>query len=227
MTNFEITTNNKHDYNLSGLYTLEDLQEVISDTKTISTQRSRALLALKMCKLTGNIFFDFGSTDCVSVGGSQNGKRGGDFELAVSRYLKNKVRISPKGMDDIIKYYRNINNKKTKINLDCKQNAADLGYFSDDLQDFKMIDTNFIIYCPIYSPNLPVMRASVVIPTGLFLMFLKENNLLRTKKTNAKTLKKSIQNINSFKSVNKIMELFKTFPTLEEFVKEYNLTCEK
>ena len=227
MTNYEITTNNKHDYNLNGLYTLADLQEVISDTKTISTQRSRALLALRMCKLTGNIFFDFGPAECVSVGGSQNGKRGGDFELAVSRYLKNKVRISPKGKDDIIKYYKNINGKKIKINLDCKQNSADLGYFNTDLQDFKMIDSNFIIYCPIYSPNLPVMRASIVIPTTLFLIFLQDNNLLRTKKTNAKTLKKSIQNINSFKSVDKIMELFKTFPTLEEFVKNYNLTCEK
>lgn len=224
---YEMNKNNKHDYNLNGLYTLEDLQEVINDTKTISTQRSRALLALEMCKLTGNIFFDFGSTECVSVGGNQNGKRGEEFELAVSRYLKNKVRVSPKNQDDIIKYYKNINNKKTKINLDCKQNAADLGYYSMDLQDFKMVDTNFIIYCPIYSPNLPVMKASVVIPTALFLMFLKENNLLRTKRTNTKTLKKSIQNINSFKSVNKIMELFKTFPTLEEFVQEYNLTCEK
>lgn len=227
MAIYEMNENGKHNYNLSDLYTLTDLQEVINDTKAVSTQRSRALLAFKMCELTGNIFFDFGSTDCVSVGGNQNGKRGGDFELAVSRYLKNKVRISPKNKDDIIKYYKNVDGKKTKINLDCKQNSADLGYFNSEMQDFKMIDSNFIIYCPIYSPNLPAMKASVVIPTNIFLVFLKENNLLRTKKTNARTLKKSIQNINSFTSVNKIMELFKVFPTLEEFVKIYNLTCEK
>lgn len=227
MAIYEMNKNGKHNYNLSDLYTLTDLQEVISDTKAVSTQRSRALLAFKMCELTGNIFFDFGCTECVTVGGNQNGKRGGEFEVAVSRYLKNKIRVSPKGKEDIIKYYKNVDGKKTKINLDCKQNSADLGYFNSDLQDFKMIDSNFIIYCPIYSPNLPVMRASVVIPTNIFLVFLKENNLLRTKKTNARTLKKSIQNINSFASVNKIMELFKVFPTLEEFTKIYNLTCEK
>lgn len=227
MCNYDITKNGKHNYNLSDLYTLGDLQEVINDSRAISTQRSRALLAFKICEFTGNIFFDFGSTDCVSVGGNQNGKRGEEFELAVSRYLKNKIRVSPKGKDDIIKYYKNVDGKKTKINLDCKQNSTDLGYFNSDLQDFKMIDSNFIIYCPIYSPNLPVMKASVVIPTNIFLNFLKENNLLRTKKTNSKTLKKSIQNFNSFKSVNKIMELFKIFPTLEEFVKDYNLICEK
>lgn len=214
MAIYEMNKNGKHNYNLTDLYTIGDLQEVINDSKAISTQRSRALLAFKMCEITSDIFFEFGSTDCVSVGGNQNGKRGEEFEIAVSRYLKNAVRVSPKGKDDIIKYYKNIDGKKTKINFDCKQNAADLGYFNSDLQDFKMIDSNFIIYCPIYSPNFPVMRASVVIPTNIFLNFLKDNNLLRTKKTNSRTLKKAYRILIVLKALIKLWNYSKFFQHL-------------
>lgn len=222
MKNFTINTNGKHNYIMNGIYTVLELHQIIDDTKAISTQRARAKLALEMCEMNNIDIFDFGTAECTTVGGTENGERGGNFEIAVSVYLKNLKRISPKGKSDIVKYIAT-NSHKKRITLDCKQGACDLGYYNIDIDDYKLVSDEYIIYCPLFSDTLPIDKCCIVIPTKVFIIQFSSFGLIRKKKTNNKGLKLSLQNINSFKSVDKVINLFSLYPTLHDFCIENGL----
>lgn len=226
MIDYEITKNGKNDYSkvFNGNISVNLLQKIINDTKAVSTQRARAYLLIKLINRSNVQLnsIDMGGIENHTVGGTKNGENGGEFELLVTDFLKNKHRVSPKNTVDIRKYI-NINGKKKAITLDCKSGAGDIGYYNIN-GDLKLLKENYIIWTPIYYKELSLYN-TIVLDKNTFIKTIKELGLLRKKKkTNSFTYKMSLQNINSFRMVDKVMELLNNSMNLLEFCDFYNLT---
>lgn len=226
MTIYEITKNGKNDYSkvFNGSISVNLLQEIINDTKAVSTQRARAYLLIKLINRSNVQLnsIDIGDIENHTVGGTKNGENGGDFELLVTDFLKNKHRVSPKNTVDIRKYI-NISGKKRAITLDCKSGAGDIGYYNID-GDLKLLKENYIIWTPIYYKELSLYN-TIVLDKNTFIKTIEELGLLRKKKkTNSFSYKMSLQNINSFRMVDKVMELLNNSMNIIEFCDFYNLT---
>lgn len=218
--------NARHDYadEFFGNITIDTLCDITADTLAIPAQRAKAMLLLELINRGDNALksINFGSADCHTVGGTTNGENGAEFELLITKYLKNKNRVSPKGRADIRKYII-VNGHKRAITLDCKQSAGDLGYYSKEGQ-LKTVSEKFICWTPRYYEGMD-LKNTVVLPTDKFIDTMQSIGLLRIKKrTNANTFKMSIQNINSFRMVKKVIELLNNSMNLLEFVEKYNLT---
>jgi hypothetical protein len=226
MIDYEITKNGKNDYSkvFNGNISVNLLQKIINDTKAVSTQRARAYLLIKLINRSNVQLnsIDIGGIENHTVGGTKNGENGGEFELLVTDFLKNKHRVSPKNTVDIRKYI-NINGKKKAITLGCKSGAGDIGYYNIN-GDLKLLKENYIIWTPIYYKELSLYN-TIVLDKNTFIKTIKELGLLRKKKkTNSFTYKMSLQNINSFRMVDKVMELLNNSMNLLEFCDFYNLT---
>lgn len=224
---YEMNKNNKHDYSkiLCDNVSINILMQIYSDTLAISTQRARAYLLLQLLARYENApdFIGLGSVECHSVGGTANGENGQAFELMISKFLKNKYRVSAKGVVDIKKYV-NINGHKKAVTFDCKTGAGDLGYYNKNIDCLNLLKENYIIWTPIYYDGMNI-KNTVVIQKYKFIKTMNELGLLRAKKkTNSNSYKMSLQNINSFKSVDKVMELLNNSMNIIEFCKFYNLT---
>lgn len=207
-----------------GRITIDTLCDIQADTLAIPAQRAKADLLLELIERSGIALnsINFGTADCHTVGGSTNGENGGNFELLVSEFLKNKYRISPKGKNDIIKYIT-VNGKRKAITIDTKQSAGDLGYYSKD-GALKTVTERYICWTPRYYDGMS-LKNTVVLPTRQFINAMRSIGLLREKKrTNSLTYKMSIQNINSFRMVKKVMNLLDNSMNLIEFCNLYNLT---
>lgn len=210
-----------------GKMPVDTLYCIKMDTLAKPTQRAKADLLLKLIKRSGVALnsIDFGTADCHTVGGNTNGENGGNFELLVSEFLKNKYRISPKGKNDIIKYIT-VNGKRKAITIDTKQSAGDLGYYLKD-GTLKTVTERYICWTPRFYKEMS-LKNTIVLPTDTFIETLRTVGLLREKKrTNALTYKMSIQNINSFSMVKKVMELLDNSLNLIEFCDLYNLSTKK
>ena len=231
MTNFEITTSGiiRHDYtdDFYGRISIDTLCDIQADTLAIPAQRAKADLLLKLIERSGIALnsINFGTAECHTVGGNTNGENGGNFELLVSEFLKNKYRISPKGKNDIIKYIT-VNGKRKAITIDTKQSAGDLGYYLKD-GTLKTVTERYICWTPRFYKEMS-LKNTIVLPTDTFIETFRTIGLLREKKrTNALTYKMSIQNINSFRMVKKVMELLDNSLNLIEFCDLYNLSTKK